>query len=109
MGRSPRATTPSRLARLERPRWEAPLATQPTNGTPGIRQPYRNEFAMVFVTRVESANGVVMHIQDAASGNEVYLDAIELEALTRVRHADFAPLLDPSTMISGGEPDPDQV
>ena len=85
------------------------MAKEPINGTATGRQAYRNEFAMVYVSRVESANGVVMHIQDAASGNEIYLDAIELEALTRVGHSDFAPLLDPSEMLSVDDPDPDQV
>lgn len=70
---------------------------------------YRNEFAMVHVSRVETDNGVVMRIQDAASQHAVYLDAIELEALARLRHDDFAPLLDPGNHTSEGEPDPDQV
>ena len=70
---------------------------------------FRNEFAMVRVTRVDDAGGPRLNIQDLASGQEVSLDPLELEGLTRARHADFAPLLDPSEATSDGEPDPDQV
>ena len=72
-------------------------------------QLFRNEFAMVRVQRVEDPGGARLLIEDLASGEEVLLDALELEALTRTRHVDFAPLLDPSDATSEGEPDPDQV
>ena len=70
---------------------------------------FRNEFAMVRVTRIDDAGGPRLRIQCLASGQEVSLDPLELEGLTRARHADFAPLLDPSDATSDGEPDPDEV
>ena len=73
------------------------------------REVFRNEFAMVRVARVESASGPRLHIFDLASGRELYLDPLELEGLTRAKHGEFAPLLDPSERVSEGEPDPDQV
>ena len=72
-------------------------------------QLYRSEFAMVRVQRVEDPGGARLRIEDLASGQEILLDALELEGLTRTRHVDFAPLLDPSDATSEGEPDPDQV
>lgn len=70
---------------------------------------FQNEFAMVEVGRFESATGPRLMIRDLASRAEVYLDPIELEGLTRIRHSEFATLLDPSGLLSEGEPDPDQV
>jgi hypothetical protein len=70
---------------------------------------YRNEFALVEVERFETESGPRMRIRDLATGNEVFLDPLELEALTRLRHREFAPLLDPSDIGPGSEPDPDQV
>jgi hypothetical protein len=57
---------------------------------------FRNEFAMVEVRRNEDANSVRLLIRDVATGNEIYLDPLELEALTRLTHDEFAPLVDPS-------------
>jgi hypothetical protein len=74
-----------------------------------VAEIYQNEFAMVEVTRYETESGPRMHIRDLASGAEVYLDPVELESLTRWKHDDFAPLVDPSQLVSSGEPDPDQV
>ena len=45
---------------------------------------FQNEFAMVEVRRDESANGVRLLIRDLATGNHIYLDPLELEALTRL-------------------------
>lgn len=70
---------------------------------------YQNEFAMVEVTRHETESGARMRIRDLATGAEVYLDPLELESLTRWKHEDFAPLIDPSGLVGTGEPDPDQV
>lgn len=70
---------------------------------------YQNEFAMVEVGRYETGTGPRLRILDLSSGAEVYLDPVELESLTRWKHADFAPLVDPSDLVSTGEPDPDQV
>lgn len=69
----------------------------------------RNEFAMVRLARAEGLGGQRLTIQDLASGSEVHLDPTELRSLTRVRHEDFAPLLDPSDLVASPEPDPDQV
>ncbi len=57
---------------------------------------YRNEFAAVEVGRDESGNGVRLRIQDLTSGKCIYLDPLELEALTWMDHRRFAALLDPS-------------
>ncbi|HEX5404948.1 MAG TPA: hypothetical protein VFX16_21880 [Pseudonocardiaceae bacterium] len=70
---------------------------------------YQNEFAMVELSRYETETGPRLHIRDLASGAEVYLDPIELESLTRWKHQDFAPLVDPSQLVGAAEPDPDQV
>jgi hypothetical protein len=70
---------------------------------------YQNEFAMVEVERHETESGPRMRIRDLATGAEVFLDPLELESLTRWKHEDFAPLVDPSARVSIGEPDPDQV
>lgn len=56
----------------------------------------RNEFAMVEVRIDDSANDPLLMVQDMHSGMAIFLDALELEALTRVIHADLEPLLDPS-------------
>ncbi len=54
---------------------------------------FQNEFSMVEVKRDESANGVRLLIRDMATGNSIYLDPLELEALTRVAHTHFLPLV----------------
>ena len=46
---------------------------------------------MVEVRRDESANGVRLLIRDLATGNHIYLDPLELEALTRMDHSFFRP------------------
>lgn len=56
----------------------------------------RNEFAMVEVGRDDAAKGERLLIRDVQTGATIYLDSLELEALTRLRHKDFAPLVDPS-------------
>ena len=70
---------------------------------------YKNEFAMVAVGHHQTASGPRLHVVDLASGGEVFLDPMELEGLTRARHRQFAPLLDPSDVTLSEEPDPDQV
>jgi hypothetical protein len=74
-----------------------------------VAEIYQNEFAMVEVARYETESGARLRITDLATGAEVYLDPVELESLTRWKHDDFAPLVDPSQLVSSGEPDPDQV
>lgn len=53
----------------------------------------RSEFALVRVRRDTSANGERLHIEDLGSGRSIYLDPLELEALTRADHDLFRPLL----------------
>jgi len=57
---------------------------------------FRNEFAMVEVRRDEWANGVRLLIRDLATGNHIYLDPLELEALTRLDHSFFISLVAPA-------------
>jgi hypothetical protein len=82
-------------------------AEQPVPAGPA--EIYQNEFAMVEVGRHETETGPRLHIRDLSSGNEIFLDPVELESLTRLRHVDLAPLVDPSERVSAPEPDPDQV
>lgn len=63
----------------------------------------RNEFAMVEVQKDESAHDPRLLIRDMQSGDSVQLDALELEALTRIRHGDLRPLLDPSKSLPQDE------
>ena len=57
----------------------------------------QSEFAMVEVTLDASANGVRLRIKDLGSDDEIYLDPLELEALTRLDHDFFVPLVSPVT------------
>lgn len=74
-----------------------------TGQAPG-RGPVRvsNEFAVVDVEVRATHGGAVLHIRDLQTGTAIALDALELEALTRLRHADFGRLVDPS--FEGFEP-----
>jgi len=58
---------------------------------------FQNEFAMVEVRRDESANGVRLLVCDLATGNHIYLDPLELEALTRMDHSCFISWVAPAT------------
>jgi hypothetical protein len=53
----------------------------------------RNEFAVVEVTVREQAGSTVLVVDDATSGREVVLDALELEALTRTSHGTLRRLI----------------
>ena len=55
----------------------------------------RNEFAAVLVATDHSANGCRLLIRNLHTGTEVYLDPLELEALTRIPHSQFGIWLDP--------------
>ena len=55
----------------------------------------KNEFATVEVIRDDTANGSRLLIKDLQTGRQVYLDPLELEALTRAPHSAFARWLDP--------------
>jgi hypothetical protein len=70
---------------------------------------FQNEFAMVTVARLETEGRMRLHVRDLASQAEAYLRPIELQELTRLRHRQFADLLDPSELVAAAEPDPDQV
>jgi hypothetical protein len=69
----------------------------------------RNEFAMVGVSVTEEPDGPRLRVRDMASGAEILLPPEQLAKLTRLRHRDFAPLVDPSGLAAEEEPDPDQV
>lgn len=56
----------------------------------------KNEFAMVEVMIDEHANGPRLLIRDLQTGTSIYLDPLELEALTRIRHEHLGVFLDPS-------------
>ncbi len=53
----------------------------------------RNEFAMVELRLEDDGNGPRLLIRDADTGHSIRLDPLEVEALTRMRHEDFGPLL----------------
>lgn len=59
----------------------------------------RNEFAIVEIKRDNTANGVRLMIRDLMFENSIYLDPLELEALTKISCHHFLPLLDPSGEI----------
>ena len=63
----------------------------------------KNEFATVEVARDDSANGSRLLIKDLQTGRQVYLDPLELEALTRAPHSQFARWLDPDLRAGGSE------
>ena len=60
----------------------------------------KNEFATVEVARDDTANGSRLLIKDLQTGRQVYLDPLELEALTRAPHSVFARWLDPDLRAS---------
>lgn len=53
----------------------------------------RNEFAMVEVSVHTDANGARLILRDTESGDQIALDPLELEALTRLSHSDFGPII----------------
>lgn len=69
----------------------------------------RNEFAMVGIGFAEDEGGGRLVIRNMGSGAEVLLAAEQLARLTGLRHAQLAPLVDPSGLVAAEEPDPDQV
>jgi hypothetical protein len=69
----------------------------------------QNEFAMVQVGRLDTGSGPRLFVRDLASRAETSLRPSELQGLTRLRHRQLAPLLDPSDLVAAMEPDPDQV
>lgn len=63
-----------------------------------------NEFATVDVRLRHMANGVVLELVDPQTGNRIRLDALEVEALTRLTIAQRGELVDPSAARPGGDP-----
>lgn len=53
----------------------------------------RNEFAMVELVVMTGHTGDRVVVRDVEVGTEIELDALELEALTRVDHESFGPLI----------------
>ena len=57
-----------------------------------------NEFAAVEIARDDQGNGPRLMIRDLHTGQEIYLDPLELAALTWTRHDELLPLLDPGRL-----------
>jgi hypothetical protein len=76
---------------------------------PADLETMQNEFAMVQIGRIKSDDGTRLYIRDLASRAETTLLPIQLQGLTKLRHRQLAPLLDPSDLVAAMEPDPDQV
>ena len=57
-----------------------------------------SEFAAVEVERDDRGNGPRLMIRDLQTGQEVYLDPLELAALAWTRHHELLPLLDPGRL-----------
>jgi hypothetical protein len=55
----------------------------------------RNEFATLMVEIDRQGAGPRLRVVDLESGNEIFLDLLELESLTRLTHAHFADLVRP--------------
>ena len=53
----------------------------------------QNEFAAVDIEVIDVPSGRVLRIADARTGLEITLDALEIEALTRLRKADLEQLV----------------
>jgi len=54
-----------------------------------------SEFAAVEIARDNRGNGPRLMIRDLHSGQEIYLDPLELAVLASIRHEELLPLLDP--------------
>ena len=53
----------------------------------------RNEFAVVELTVLRGRTGDRVRFRDVETGTTAELDALELEALSRVEHDNFGPLI----------------
>jgi hypothetical protein len=60
---------------------------------------FRSEFALVRVSKDVSANGERLLIEDMSTGSRIYLDPLELEALTRASHDLIRPLIPVGAVI----------
>jgi hypothetical protein len=57
-----------------------------------------SEFAAVEIARDDRGNGPRLMIRDLHTGQEIYLDPLELAALAWTRHEELLPLLDPGRL-----------
>ena len=64
--------------------------------TPEPELTISNEFAAVTISVARSRLGRRLRIKDCATGEERFLDALELEALIWATYEDFDRLMDPS-------------
>ncbi len=55
-----------------------------------------NEFGAVEIDVDRRANGPRLPVRHMQTGREVFLDPMELVALTRLRHDDLKPFIDPA-------------
>ena len=60
-----------------------------------------SEFAAVEIARDDRGNGPRLMIRDLQTGQEIYLDPLELAALAGCRHMELLPLLDPGRLERG--------
>lgn len=65
----------------------------PGDETTRVRVRVRNEFAVVELSVLHGRTGDRVQIRDVETGTIIELDALELEALSRVAHEDFGPLI----------------
>jgi hypothetical protein len=61
-----------------------------------------SEFAVVEIVRDDRGNGPRLMIRDSQTGQEIYLDPLELAALAASRHEELLPLLDPGRFERDG-------
>ena len=54
---------------------------------------FRNEFAVVWLSLNAGSSGVELQVTDAETGDTIGLDALELEAISRMTHRDFDELI----------------
>ena len=68
-----------------------------------------NEFAAVEIASDENGNGPRLLIRDLQTGQEIYLDPLEMAALAWTRHEDLSPLLDPGRLAQRTEYDSNEL
>jgi hypothetical protein len=98
--------------RANNPPWSRDFGSDPSEPAGLVAsqlEVLQNEFAMVEVGRLDTESGPRLFIRDLSSQAKAWLGPEELHRLTRLRHRDFGPLLDPSDLVAAIEPDPDQV
>jgi hypothetical protein len=57
-----------------------------------------SEFAAVEIARDDGGNGPRLRIRDMQTGQEIFLDPLELAALAWARHEELLPFLDPGRL-----------